>query len=79
LEKRLGLYKEKKEMKLGQKYKIGDIVGISHSDHDDYFFDNPIGEIIKIDSPDEDGIQTITVLVKAEIPSNRIHNMWQDI
>jgi hypothetical protein len=72
LVKHLGLHKKERRMQQDHKYKIGDMVIILHSDHDDYFFDDPVGNIIAINPPDEDGVETFTVLIEVEVPSNRI-------
>jgi len=45
-------------------YKVGDEVGIIHSDHETYMFDNPTGKIVRLQD-DGDDTPTVVVLVEA--------------
>jgi hypothetical protein len=47
-------------------YKVGDTVGIIHSDHETYMFDNPVGTIVAIENDSDDPEDTVyTVAVNA--------------
>ena len=55
-------------------FKVGDIVGLSYSDHDEYIFDNPTGVVVAIESAEEDGWpDQITVEVQATISADRVY------
>ena len=56
----------------GKIFRVGDHVGILYSDHTDYFFDDPVGEIISIE--DEDGMGRATIQVTASVPVNRLYD-----
>jgi hypothetical protein len=44
-------------------YKVGDRVGIIYSDHDNYIFDNPDGEVVAVDHDGDRVGVTISVQV----------------
>jgi hypothetical protein len=51
-------------------YKVGDVVGIIHSDHEDYLFDNPNGVVTAI-AVDDEGMQQLTVTVETDVAADR--------
>jgi hypothetical protein len=52
-------------------YRVGDRVGVIHSDHEEYIFDNPTGVITAIEQ-DGDG-PVLTVSVNAEVTPDQLY------
>jgi hypothetical protein len=48
-------------------YKVEDCVGIIHSDHENYLFDNPTGKVIKTAK------DMVIVQIEVEVPKDKMY------
>jgi hypothetical protein len=64
-------------------YKIGDVVGLIYSDHENYIFDNPTGIVVAVDDDcekhgfeheDDGACASVTVQVEATV--NAGHHLY---
>lgn len=54
-------------------FQVGDYVGLIHSDHDDYIFDNPSGVVTHVEKAEnEDDLDRITVQVDATVSADLV-------
>jgi hypothetical protein len=54
-------------------FKVGDVVNLAYSDHDEYIFDNPRGVVVAVDEDEEyDEPDRVTVAVEATLPASRV-------